>query len=306
LLRQKIKEKALELGFSFCGFAEAGSLEEEKVFFTSYLRDKRNAGLHYLARESEKRFDPKLVFPGTRTVIGLLFNYYPTETLPEKDNFIISRYAYGKDYHIVLKDHANALIQFMKEEKRSLRAKAFVDSGSLLEKAWARRCGIGWIGKNTLLVNPTRGSFHFITIILTDLAIEPDVAEIDHCGTCRCCLDACPSGALEHPYELHPSRCLSYLTIEEKEEIPDVLKEKMNARIFGCDICQDICPFNRFAVPHTIPEFNPSETLRSFRKDDWRHLTEDEFRIMFTGTAVQRTGYQKLISNIRDAIGEEK
>jgi len=306
LFRQKIREKAIELGFSFCGFAEAGSLEEEKRSFTSYLREKRNAGLHYLACEPEKRFDPRLVFPGTRTVIGLLFNYYPTETLPEKDNFIVSKYAYGKDYHVVVKERANTLIRFLNEEERSVRAKAFVDSGTLLEKAWACRCGIGWIGKNTLLVNPTRGSFHFIAIILTDFAVEPDVAETDHCGTCRRCLDACPTGALEHPYELHPSRCLSYLTIEENEGIPDGLKGKMNDRIFGCDICQDVCPFNRSAISHNVPEFNPSETLRSFRKDDWRHLTEDEFRIMFTDTAVQRTGYQKLMNNIRDASGEEK
>jgi len=297
---QKIRTKALDLGFSFCGFAKAGSLEQERDFFVSYLREKRNAGLHYLERDPEKRTDPRLVFEGTQTVIGLLLNYFPKEILPEKDNFIISKYAYGKDYHEVLKERTHALVLYMKEEYGSVRAKAFVDwGGPVLEKAWARECGLGWTGKNTLLINPEQGSFHFIAIILTNLLIEPDAPETDHCGYCSLCMDTCPTGALEHPYELNPSKCLSYLTIEEKAGIPEELKDKFHDRIYGCDICQDVCPYNRFAVPHAVNDFLPSPALKSYRKQDWLQLTEKQFDSLFKGSAIHRIGYEKMIKNIR-------
>jgi epoxyqueuosine reductase len=294
----KIKEKALELGFAFCGFAKAVALEEDLAFFTNYLKEKRNAGLDYLEREPEKRTDPRKVFNGTQTVIGLLMNYFPGETLTAEDNFIISKYGYGKDYHEVLKARTASLVQFMNEECGPLNAKPFVDSGPVLEKAWAQRCGLGWRGKNTILINPSKGSFHFIAIILTDLRIEPDLPEKDHCENCHLCTDACPTGALETPYTLTPSKCISYLTIKEKENIPRELLDKFHDRIYGCDICQDVCPYNRFAVPHSTPEFLLSERLKNMRKSDWLQLTLEEFDELFANSAIRRTGYRKLLKNI--------
>jgi epoxyqueuosine reductase len=297
---QKIKAKAIDLGFAFCGFAKAVALEEDLAFFTTYLREKRNAKLDYLARAPEKRMDPRKVFEGARTVIGLLMNYFPGETLPAEDNFIISKYGYGKDYHEILKARTNILVHFMNEEYGPLNAKSFVDSGPVLEKAWAQRCGLGWRGKNTILINPSKGSFHFIATILTDLVIEPDIPEKDHCGNCHLCLDACPTGALEAPYTLTPSKCISYLTIKEKEDIPRELLEKFHDRIYGCDICQDVCPYNRFAVPHSTPEFFLPERLKKMRKRDWLQLTQEEFGILFRDSAIQRPGYEKLMKNIRN------
>jgi epoxyqueuosine reductase len=297
----KIKTKALELGFSFCGFAKAGSLDRERDFFISYLREKRNAGLHYLERDPEKRIDPRILFEGTQTVTGLLLNYFPAEIIPEENNFIISKYAYGKDYHKVVKKRTHSLIQFMKEEFGPLKAKSFIDHGPVLEKAWAKQCGLGWTGKNTLLINPERGSFHFIAIILTDLQIDPDSPGTDHCGDCRLCLDACPTGALENAYELNPLKCLAYLTIENQSVIPEELKDEFHDRIYGCDICQDVCPYNRFAVPHAVPEFLPGPKLRSYRKINWFHLTEAQFEILFRHSAIHRIGYEKLMNNIHNA-----
>jgi epoxyqueuosine reductase len=298
---EKIRTKALSLGFSFCGFAKAGPLENERTFFTSYLQRKKNAGLHYLERDPEKRTDPRLLVEGTQTVIGLLLNYFPQEILPEDDNFIISKYAYGKDYHDILQEKTRVLVHFLNAEYGAVAAKAFVDRGPVLEKAWARRCGLGWTGKNTLLINPSKGSFHFIAIILTSLAIEPDIPEADHCGYCSLCMESCPTGALENPYELDPSKCLSYLTIEEKVPVTEEMRGKFHDRIYGCDICQDVCPYNRFAVPHDIPDFLPGKELRSFRKKEWQQLTEEQFDLLFNGSAVHRIGYEKLRSNIRNA-----
>lgn len=298
---QKIKAKALDLGFSFCGFAKAELLEREQDFFTSYLKEKRNARLQYLERDPEKRSDPRLLFEGTQTVIGLLMNYYPDEIITETDNFIISKYAYGKDYHEVLTKRTNALIQFMNEEFGDIKAKLFVDRGPVFEKAWACKCGLGWIGKNTLLINPGRGSFHFIAIVLTDLLIEPDLQETDHCGSCHICMDACPTGALEKPFELNLSKCLSYNTIDNSLGIPDVLKKKLNDRIYGCDICQDVCPYNRFAVPHSIDEFAPGPELKSYRKKDWLQMTEAQFEFLFRHSAIYRIGYKNMMQNIHNA-----
>jgi len=295
---QKIKDKAIELGFAFCGFANAAALEEDLAFFTTYLREKRNAGLDYLAKEPEKRTDPRKVFEGAKTVIGLLMNYFPGETLATDDNFIISKYGYGRDYHEVLKDRTSSLVKYLIEEYSPVRAKAFVDSGPVLEKAWAQRCGLGWRGKNTILINPSKGSFHFIAIILTDLVIEPDLPEKDHCGNCHLCMDACPTGALETAYTLTPSRCISYLTIKEKEDISRELLDKFQDRIYGCDLCQDVCPFNRFAVPHSTPEFSLSEPLKKMRKSDWMKLSREDFELLFRDSAVKRTGYDKLMKNI--------
>jgi epoxyqueuosine reductase len=295
---EKIRSKALETGFTFCGFARAGILEKERGFFKTYLDQKRNAGLHYLERDPHKRTDPAQVYEGTKTVIGLLLNYFPRTVIPDEDNFIISKYAYGKDYHDVLTEKTTAVIRFLKEEYGEIRARAFVDRGPVLEKAWGELCGLGWRGKNTLLINPDNGSFHFIAIILTDLEILPDTPGTDRCGTCTRCLDACPAGALEKPYELNPSRCIAYLTIDEKNPFTREQVSTLNNRIYGCDICQDVCPYNRFAKPHTVEAFLPKPQMTNYLKKNWLALTPDEFDELFTGSAVHRIGYEKMMSNI--------
>jgi len=295
---EKIRAKALELGFAFCGFAKAAALEEDLSFLTKYLKEKRNAGLDYLEREPEKRTDPRKVFEGAQTVIGLLMNYFPGETLATDDNYIISKYGYGKDYHDVLKSRTSLLVKYIAEEIGTVKARSFVDSGPVLEKAWGQLCGLGWRGKNTILINRLKGSFHFIAIILTDLVLEPDIPETDHCGNCHICMDACPTGALEAPHILNPAKCISYLTIKEKNEISRDLLDKFQDRIYGCDTCQDVCPFNRFAVPHAIPEFALPERLKTMRKKDWLQLTREEFELLFRDSTVKRTGYDKLMKNI--------
>jgi epoxyqueuosine reductase len=258
--------------------------------------------------------------PDARSVIAVLLNYYPDKIIPEEDNFIISKYAYGSDYYVVVKNKINELIDFIISQDlpspsmtaspptpllqergakvTSAKALGFVDSGSVMEKVWAQRCGVGWQGKNTLLINKSAGSFFFIGIILTNLELEPDEPEGDHCGACNKCREACPTGALEQPYQLTISKCISYHTIESKHTIPAEFKGKFNDRIFGCDICQDVCPYNRFSKPSLDPSRTPHPAFLQMRKKDWLSLTEEQFNILFTGTPAYRTGYRRLMENI--------
>jgi epoxyqueuosine reductase len=228
-------------------------------------------------------------------------NYFPPEIVPEKDNFIISKYAYGPDYHKDMRKRVDDLVGFMTRSCSNSRAKAFVDSGAVLEKAWAQKCGVGWQGKNTIIINKSAGSFFFIGIILTDLELEPDQPETDHCGNCNKCTMACPTGALSTPYQLDIPSCLAFLTIESKKEMPGDLKNKLNDRIYGCDICQDVCPYNSFAKPHPDALFRAPEEMMKMRKKDWLTLTESDFNRIFAISPVKRIGYQKLMSNIRVA-----
>jgi epoxyqueuosine reductase len=296
---EKIKKKSLELGFYQCGFSKAEALEEEKIIFANYLAKKRNAGLHYLERFSEKRTDPRLVMEGARSVVALLMNYYPSSLLPEKDNFVIAKYAYGKDYHTVLMNKLKELSRFMKEELGASAIRAFVDSAPLLEKKWAQRCGLGWIGKNTVLINKSAGSFFVIGVLLTDLVLEYDHEEKNRCGTCEKCLKACPTGALLEPNVLDPQLCIAYHTLENKNDLPEELKDRFNDRIYGCDICQDVCPFNSFAVPNSEPEFAPDPSLYNMHKTDWITLKKETFSELFKGTPVNHIGYDRLMRNIR-------
>ncbi len=298
----RIKEKAAELGFFACGFTKAEALSPEGDRFIEYIAQKKNANLDYLGRNTDKRIDPRLILPSAQTVIGLLLNYYTGEAIPDKDNFIISRYAYGKDYHEVLKSRMAELVSFLKKECGSMESRAFVDSGTVMEKAWIARCGLGWQGKNTLAIHPERGSFFFIGIILTDLKLEYDQAERDHCGNCTRCVDACPTGALS-PYQLDPSRCISNLTINKNAVVTENLLSKFNDRIFGCDICQEVCPFNRLAVPTTDPALQPAEKLRKMRKADWLALSKEDFVDLFRNAPVYRTGYEQLTDTIRKVSG---
>jgi epoxyqueuosine reductase len=302
-LKQLIKSEVLSLGFSHCGIARNDSLEELRPYYTGFIRRKGHASLGYLESYLEKRLHPELVLEGTKSVIALLMNYFPPEIIPEEDNFIISKYAYGTDYHLVIRDRLARLINFIKSSNGDIRAKSFVDSGAVLEKAWAQRCGIGWQGKNTLIINRSAGSFFFIGIILTNLELEPDMPETDHCGACSSCITACPTGALDTPYQLDIPRCISYQTIESREGKPPAIETHrdaslINDRIYGCDICQDVCPWNRLARPHQTPEFLPSETLMKLRKHDWIALTEPEFDRIFAGSGIKRLGYQRFKRHI--------
>ena len=291
--------KAKESGFDFCGIAKAEPLEDHRKFYTEFIRNKRHLSFKYLETNLEKRLDLRNLMVDVRSVITLLVNYYPEKIIPEENNFIISKYAYSNDYPPIIKKRMNELIRFMKQENEEVKVLPFVDSGQVLEKIWAQRCGTGWQGKNSLLINKTRGSFFFIAIIITNLELEPDQPEQDHCGNCRKCQDACPTGALNQAYHLDISRCISYQTIENKNEIPEELKDKFHDRIYGCDICQDVCPYNSLAVPHQVPEFVTSKMLMKMRKSDWLNLTEDQFNDLFHRSPVLRTGYHKLMSTIR-------
>jgi epoxyqueuosine reductase len=296
----EIKSEALKLGFSFCGIANVEPLEDKREFYSEFIRQKRHGKFHYLETNLEKRLNPGLIIEDARSIIAVLLSYYPPEPLPEKDNFVIAKYAYGKDYHIVLKKKMNDLIRFIKAEYPDLRSKSFVDSGAVMEKTWAQQSGLGWQGKNTLLINRNCGSFFFIGIILTNLELEPDQPEKDHCGHCEKCIRACPTGALEHPYQLDISRCISFHTIENKEPIPKALKNKFRNRIFGCDICQDVCPYNKSAIRHHEPDFLASEILSGMRKNDWINLTKEKFDELFRESCIKRTGYEKLMGTIKE------
>ena len=297
-IKSQIIEKAGSLGFRYCGFGPVEPFDELKAFYSDYLASGRQASMTYIERYAPERLDPRRLMPEAKSVIALLFNYYPPEIIPPEDNFIIAKYAYGRDDHKVVKERLRQLVDFLENFLNSRISRAFFDSGVLLEKALARRCGAGWIGKNTLLINRDNGSFFLIGIILTDLEIEPDIPGTDHCGKCDLCMKACPTGAIDAPYQLNIARCISYLTIETKHPVPDQLLSGMSDRIYGCDICQDVCPFNKFAVPHSEPAFFPKEDLKKMRKGEWNQLTESVFENLFKDSSLKRIGYQKLMSTI--------
>jgi epoxyqueuosine reductase len=296
---EKIKAHAKQLGFSFCGIAKAEPLTEHRGYNEEFIREKRHQSFAYLAANLEKRLDPLRILPDARSVIAVLLNYFPDKIIPEEDNFIISKYAYGSDYYVAVKKKIDELILYLKQEYGELQMLPFVDSGSMLEKVWAQKCGVGWQGKNTLLINKNAGSFFFIGIILTDLELDPDPQETDHCGSCDKCVKACPTGALDKPYQLNISKCISYHTIENKQPIPEEFLGKFDDRIFGCDICQDACPYNRFSGPSCDPTRTPREELLQMKKQDWIALTEERFSDLFKGTPVYRTGYNRFMENIR-------
>lgn len=295
---EQIKEESLRLGFSHCGITLSEPLEDLRSFYTGYINAGNHGTLSYLKTNFEKRLDPSLILPGVKSVIALLMNYYPAEPVTQEDNYIISKYACGGDYHILVKERLNSLAAFISRLSPGTEARAFVDSAQLLEKAWAQRCGVGWQGKNTLIINKMNGSFFFIGIILTTLTIETDKPETSHCGSCSRCIDACPTGALATPYQLHIAKCISFHTIETREEIPEEIRSRLNGRIYGCDICQDVCPYNRMASSADNTLFFPTEELRSMRKKDWENLTEAQFDRIFANSSIKRTGYKKLKGNI--------
>ncbi|WP_282113044.1 tRNA epoxyqueuosine(34) reductase QueG [Maribacter stanieri] len=292
-----IKTEAKRLGFLSCGISKSDFLEEEAPRLEKWLNKNMNGEMSYMANHFDKRLDPRLLVEGSKSVISLLLNYYPEET-QTADSYKISKYAYGQDYHHIIKSKLRQLQEFITEEIGEINGRAFVDSAPVLDKAWAAKSGLGWIGKNSNLLTQQVGSFYFIAELIVDIELEYDHAVTDHCGTCTACLDACPTQAIVEPYVVDGSRCISYFTIELKNELPIEIKGSFDDWMFGCDVCQDVCPWNRFSKPHNEPLFNPNPDLLSMTKKDWEEITVDVFQKVFKKSAVKRTKYDGLTRNI--------
>lgn len=297
---QKVKELALRNGFELCGISKAGHLEKEAPRLETWLNNNYNGKMEWMNNHFDKRLDPTLLVDGAKSVISVLLNYYPEQKLSEEaDAFKVSKYAYGKDYHYVLKDKLKSLVDDINHEIGEINGRIFVDSAPVMDKVWAQKSGLGWIGKNANLINKNNGSFFFIGEIICDLELAEDQQATDHCGTCTRCIDACPTDAIAEPYVVNGSKCISYYTIELKEAIPEDVKGKFENWVFGCDICQDVCPWNRFSKPHTTPEFNLSEVLTKFKKQDWLEITEEVFKDVFRHSPLKRSKFEGITRNIR-------
>ncbi len=294
-----IKQKAKALGFDFCGISEATFLEEEAPRLEKWLNQQMHGQMSYMENHFDKRLDPRLLVPNAKSVVSLLYNYYPAKQILHTDDTLkISKYAYGTDYHFVIKDKLKTFFQTIQEEIGEVGGRVFVDSAPVMDKAWAAKSGIGWVGKHSNLLNREMGSFFFIAELILDLALEADAPTKDYCGTCTRCVDACPTEAIIAPYVVDGSKCISYFTIELKEEIPTNYEGKFENWIFGCDICQDVCPWNKFAKPHQEPQFVPNEGIEKMKKNDWIEITEEVFSNIFKKSAVHRTKLAGLKRNI--------
>ena len=292
-----IKTEAKRLGFLSCGISKVDFLEEEAPRLEKWLNNNMHGEMSYMANHFDKRLDPRKLVEGSKSVISLLLNYYPENTQLE-DSYKISKYAYGQDYHHIIKGKLRQLQEFITEEIGEVHGRAFVDSAPVLDKAWAAKSGLGWVGKNSNLLTQQVGSFYFIAELIVDIDLEYDHAVTDHCGTCTACLDACPTQAIVEPYVVDGSKCISYFTIELKNELPNEMKGSFDDWMFGCDVCQDVCPWNRFSKPHNEPLFNPHPELLSMTKKDWEEITVDVFQKVFKKSAVKRTKYGGLTRNI--------
>lgn len=300
---QLIKQKARELGFFFCGISKADFLEQEAKQLDEWLKRGYHGKMDYMENHYDKRLDPRLLVDDAKSVVSLLLNYYSDHEQEDSEAPKISKYAYGEDYHFVIKDKLKELLNFIQDEIGEVGGRVFVDSAPVMDKAWAKKSGLGWMGKNANIIHPKHGSFFFIAELVLDLELEVDGPMKDYCGTCTKCIDECPTDAIVEPYLIDASKCISYLTIELKDEIlPSEFKGKMDNWMFGCDICQSVCPWNRFSTPHSEPAFNPHENLLKMSKADWTDLTEEVFRELFKKSAVKRTKYSGLIRNIKGLL----
>jgi epoxyqueuosine reductase len=294
---EKIKQKALELGFSAIGVSKADHLEKESKQLKDWLDNGFHGEMTYMENHFEKRTDPRKLVDNAKSVISVLQNYYPETTQPE-NTYQISKYAYGRDYHLVVKEKLYLLFDFIKSLESETNARIFVDSAPVMEKAWAAKSGLGWIGKNTNLISKEHGSFLFIGEIITDIELTPDSPIKDFCGNCTKCIDACPTKAL-NPYKLDARKCISYLTIEKKGEIPETFKNQWNDWVFGCDICQDVCPWNSKAKAHSEKDFNPKPEILTYLKSDWEKLSVDNFNNLFKDSPLQRPTFKGIKRNIQ-------
>jgi epoxyqueuosine reductase len=295
-----LKKAAMRHGFLSSGIAKAGFLEEDAPRLESWLNKGYHGKMSYMERNFDLRLNPTKLVPGAKSVISLLFNYYPSERIAFKQKqFKISKYAYGQDYHEVIKKKLRALFQELQEEFGSIEGRVFVDSAPILEKSWAQKSGLGWIAKNANLISKQKGSFFFLAEIILDLEFEYDhPVTTDHCGSCTACIDACPTQAIIAPAVVDGSRCISYFTIELKEAIPESYKGMFDDWTFGCDTCQDVCPWNRFSKTHNEPLFDPNAELLELEKRDWIEMTEETFARVFKKSAVKRTKFTGLKRNI--------
>ena len=294
-----IKDESKRLGFSSCGISKARFLSEEADNFEKWLTKGYQGSMSYLEKNIDKRLDPRLLVPGSKSVISLSYNYFPPKKLIEENNFIISKYAYGKDYHKVLKKKLKKLFASIREKIGKIEGRVFVDSAPIHERAWAKLSGLGWVGKNSLLINKNKGSYFFLAEIICDLELEYDEPVLNRCGSCTRCIDACPTDAITEAQVIDAKKCISYLTIENKENIPEELNGSLTDSIFGCDICQDVCPWNKRSTPHNEKEFLPNKELQKLKRKDWIELTEETFNKIFEGSAVKRTKYKGLTRNIK-------
>ena len=294
-----IKAEAKRLGFLSCGISKAEFLEEEAPRLERWLHNNMHGNMHYMENHFDKRLDPTLLVEGSKSVISLTYNYYTDAVQQDADAPKISKYAYGVDYHYVIKDKLNQLLEYIKGEIGDVPGRAFVDSAPIMEKAWAKKSGLGWIGKHSNLITQKVGSYYFIAELIVDLDLEVDHAVTDHCGSCTACIDACPTQAITEPYKVDGSKCISYFTIELKENIPSEMKGQLDHWMFGCDVCQEVCPWNRFSKNHSEPLFNPNPKLLSMSKKDWEEITQETFNKVFKKSAVKRTKYVGLKRNVR-------
>ncbi|MDG4945497.1 tRNA epoxyqueuosine(34) reductase QueG [Weeksellaceae bacterium KMM 9713] len=292
-----IKEKAKELGFMHCGISKAGFLEEEAPRLEKWLKSGFHGEMGYMENHFDKRLDPTKLVPGAKSVVSLTYNYFPKQQQRE-DSFKISKYAYGKDYHFIIKDKLKEFFQWIHQEIGEIDGRVFVDSAPVLERAWAAKSGIGWIGKNANLLTKQVGSFYFLSELIIDLELAPDGPTTDHCGKCTACIDACPTQAIESERVINGSKCISYATIELKNQIPSSFNNHMEDWMFGCDICQDVCPWNRFSKPHQQPEFMANDAILNYSKKEWTELTQELFSEIFRKSPVKRTKYAGLMRNI--------
>ena len=301
-----IVAEAERMGFDACGIAQATALEVESAHVEQWLESDCEGEMGYLTRNKEKRYDPRLLVEGTKSIVTVLYNYYPKQRIGDSDKFKIAKYAYGADYHDVLKRKMRQLLEGIEAQTGKLEGtRLFVDSAPVLDRAWAVRCGLGFIGKNTTLIHPKKGSFFFIGHLFLPIELEGTGKPLtNRCGRCTKCLDACPSGALEAPFHIDARKCISYLTIEYKGSLAGIDPKTFNGWMYGCDICQDVCPYNRFALPNREPDFQPSEQLIAMHDEDWKSLSKEDFDVLFKHSAVQRAGYEGLKRNI-DFISEE-
>lgn len=300
-----IREEAHRLGFVFVGFARAERMDEEAIRLEAWLQQGFHGQMGYMENYFEQRVDPRLLVAGARSVVSLVYNYYPEKKQVDPPAPQLAKYAYGEDYHFVLKSKLRALLEFIQTEIGEVNGRCFVDSAPILERDWARRAGTGWVGKNTLLIHPKAGSFFFLAELILDLELQYDGPLKDYCGTCTRCIDACPTDAIApQGYLMDGSKCISYLTIELREALPESFRGKMANWMFGCDICQDVCPWNRFSQPHQEPAFEPQPDLLDMTKADWEDLTEEVFQKVFRRSAVKRAKYGGLKRNIEFLSGE--
>ena len=294
---QLIKAESKRLGFLSCGISKAGFLEEEAPRLETWLNQNMNGQMSYMENHFDKRLNPTLLVDGAKSVISLLLNYYPAE-LQNQESYKISKYAYGQDYHSVIKEKLNELLHFIQTEIGEVYGRAFVDSAPVLDKAWAAKSGLGWMGKNSNLITQKIGSFYFIAELIVDLDLAYDTPTTDHCGSCTACIDSCPTEAIVAPYVVDGSKCISYFTIELKDNLPQEMKGKFDDWIFGCDVCQDVCPWNRFSKPHNEPLLRATPEILSYSKSDWEEITNETFQKVFKNSALKRTKYEGLLRNI--------